>query len=67
MVLAPYGILQSLLRDRDLAATLARSARVLTPGGLFGIDLVPDVPHWREYTEPRSDARTRARRRRTSR
>jgi SAM-dependent methyltransferase len=49
MVLAPYGILQSLLRDRDLAATLRSAARVLEPGGIFGIDLVPDVPHWREY------------------
>jgi SAM-dependent methyltransferase len=49
MVLAPYGILQSLLRDRDVAATLASAARVLRPGGLFGIDLVPDVPKWREY------------------
>jgi SAM-dependent methyltransferase len=50
MVLAPYGILQSLLRDRDLRSTLASVARVLAPGGLFGIDLVPDVPNWREYT-----------------
>ena len=49
MVLAPYGILQSLLRDRDLAATLQAVARVLPPGGTFGIDLVPDVPQWREY------------------
>jgi len=49
-VLAPYGLLQSLLRDRDLSQTLASVARVLTPGGLFGIDLVPDVPNWREYT-----------------
>jgi SAM-dependent methyltransferase len=49
MVLAPYGILQSLLRDRDLTATLAAVAGVLPPGGRFGIDLVPDVPHWREY------------------
>lgn len=48
-VLAPYGILQSLVRDRDLTATLASVARVLKPGGLFGIDLVPDVPNWREY------------------
>src|SRR5689334_7958890 len=38
MVLAPYGILQSLLRERDLASTLASVARVLAPGGLFGID-----------------------------
>jgi ubiquinone/menaquinone biosynthesis C-methylase UbiE len=50
MALAPYGILQSLLRDRDLAATLASVNRVVTRGGLFGIDLVPDVPNWREYT-----------------
>jgi ubiquinone/menaquinone biosynthesis C-methylase UbiE len=49
MVLAPYGILQSLLRDNDLSATLASVARVLKPGGVFGLDLVPDVPHWREY------------------
>lgn len=49
MVLAPYGMLQSLLRDGDLRATLASVARVVRPGGLFGIDLVPDVPRWREY------------------
>ena len=50
MVLAPYGILQSLLRDRDLTATLDAVARVLAPGGTFGVDLVPDVPNWREYS-----------------
>src|SRR5262245_18819588 len=44
-----YGILQSLLSDRDLGATLRSAARVLKPGGLLGIDLVPDVPRWREY------------------
>lgn len=49
MVLAPYGILQSLLADRDLRATLESVSRVLAPGGTFGIDLVPDVPRWREY------------------
>ena len=49
MVLAPYGMLQSLLTDADLALTLASTARVLRPGGLFGIDLVPDVPRWAEY------------------
>jgi SAM-dependent methyltransferase len=49
VVLAPYGVLQSLLAERDLAATLAAVARVLVPGGLFGVDLVPDVPNWREY------------------
>lgn len=49
VVIAPYGILQSLLSDRDLAATLQATARVLRPGGWLGIDLVPDVPNWREY------------------
>jgi len=49
MVLAPYGILQSLTKPRDLAATLASVARVVERGGTFGIDLVPDVPKWREY------------------
>ena len=49
MVLAPYGILQSLLGDGDLSATLDSVARVLVRGGRFGIDLVPDVPNWREY------------------
>ena len=50
MVLAPYGILQSLTKPRDLAATLASVANVIERGGSFGIDLVPDVPKWREYT-----------------
>jgi SAM-dependent methyltransferase len=59
MVLAPYGILQSLTRDRDLAATLASAARVLEPRGRLGIDLVPDVPNWREY-ENRIQLRGRA-------
>jgi ubiquinone/menaquinone biosynthesis C-methylase UbiE len=49
LVLAPYGVLQSLLRERDLAAALEAASRVLAPGGVFGIDLVPDVPNWREY------------------
>jgi SAM-dependent methyltransferase len=47
-VIAPYGMLQSLLSDRDLHRTLAEAARVLRAGGLFGIDLVPDVPAWSE-------------------
>jgi SAM-dependent methyltransferase len=51
MVLAPYGILQSLTRPRDLAATLASVARTIVPGGIFGVDLVPDVPTWREYRD----------------
>ena len=48
-VIAPYGVLQSLLRDRDLQATLDAAVRVLRRGGLFGLDLVPDVPRWKEY------------------
>jgi SAM-dependent methyltransferase len=48
-VIAPYGVVQSLLRDRDLVQTLASVSRTLAAGGLFGIDLVPDVARWREY------------------
>jgi ubiquinone/menaquinone biosynthesis C-methylase UbiE len=50
-VLAPYGILQSLTRAGDLRAALASAARVVRPGGTFGVDLVPDVPNWREYRD----------------
>ena len=49
LVMAPYGILQSLTREADLAATLASVARVMPKGGRFGIDLVPDLPRWSEY------------------
>ena len=49
LVMAPYGILQSLVSDRDLDATLASVRRVLAGGGTFGIDLVPDLPVWKEY------------------
>jgi ubiquinone/menaquinone biosynthesis C-methylase UbiE len=49
LVLAPYGMLQSLTRERDLAETLASVARVLRRDGVFGIDLVPDLPRWAEY------------------
>jgi ubiquinone/menaquinone biosynthesis C-methylase UbiE len=49
MVMAPYGVLQSLLRERDLAATLAAVHRVLRPGGTFGVELVADLPSWDEY------------------
>jgi SAM-dependent methyltransferase len=51
IVMAPYGILQSLLRERDLAATLREVHRVLEPGGTFGIELVADLPAWKEYTK----------------
>lgn len=49
LVMAPYGILQSLIRESDLKATLASVSRVLAPGGIFGVDLVPDLPVWKEY------------------
>jgi SAM-dependent methyltransferase len=47
--IAAYGLLQSLLTDDDLDATLAEVARVLATGGRFGIDLVPDLSAWDEY------------------
>jgi ubiquinone/menaquinone biosynthesis C-methylase UbiE len=50
LVMAPYGMLQSLTSERDLAATLASVARVVRRDGIFGIDLVPDLPRWSEYT-----------------
>jgi SAM-dependent methyltransferase len=49
MVFAPYGMLQSLLRERDLQATLAAVHRVLKKGGTFGVELVADLPSWQEY------------------
>jgi SAM-dependent methyltransferase len=51
LVMAPYGILQSLTRERDLRATLDSVARMLPKGGRFGIDLVPDLPAWDEYRD----------------
>ena len=49
LVIAPYGVLQSLLRERDLAATLDAVGRVLKRGATFGIELVADLPSWEEY------------------
>jgi len=49
LVMAPYGVLQSLLRDRDLRDALASVRTVLQPGGMFAIDLVPELSRWREY------------------
>ena len=49
LVMAPYGILQSLVRDRDLHAALESISQVVPGGGRFGIDLVPDLPRWSEY------------------
>jgi ubiquinone/menaquinone biosynthesis C-methylase UbiE len=50
-VLAAYGILQSLTRERDLTSTFDSVARVLRRGGLFAIDVVPDLPKWEEYRD----------------
>ena len=49
MVMAPYGVLQSLLRERDLATTLVAVRRVLRRGGAFGVELVAELPSWKEY------------------
>jgi ubiquinone/menaquinone biosynthesis C-methylase UbiE len=49
LVIAPYGILQSLIRNHDLNRTLREVARVLRPGGTFIADLVPDLPKWKPY------------------
>jgi SAM-dependent methyltransferase len=60
LVMAPYGILQSLLASRDLAAVLAGVRRVLRPGGRVAIDLVADLPGWQEYRKERRLAGWRA-------
>jgi hypothetical protein len=49
LVVAPYGILQSLLRERDLTSTLEAVHDVLEPGGTFGMELAADLPSWQEY------------------
>lgn len=49
LVMAPYGVLQSLLRERDLAATLEAVRGVLRSGGRLVMELVADLPAWREY------------------
>jgi SAM-dependent methyltransferase len=59
LVIAPYGMLQSLTRERDLVRVLSEAARVLAPRGIFGVDLVPDLPIWDEY---RRSIRLRGRR-----
>jgi SAM-dependent methyltransferase len=50
MVMAPYGILQSLVNDRDIRATLKDVARVTAPDGIFALELVADLPAWGEYS-----------------
>ena len=49
LVMAPYGILQSLLDERLLRDTLKDVQRVLSRGGIFGLELVADLPAWDEY------------------
>lgn len=51
LVMAPYGILQSLLDERLLSATLTQVNRVLTKKGTFGLELVADLPAWDEYSK----------------
>ena len=50
LVMAPYGILQSLLDEKLLSATLRQVQRVLTRDGTFGLELVADLPAWDEYS-----------------
>jgi ubiquinone/menaquinone biosynthesis C-methylase UbiE len=51
LVMAPYGILQSLLVERDLTKTLQAVSRVLKRNGTFGLELVADLPAWSEYSK----------------
>jgi ubiquinone/menaquinone biosynthesis C-methylase UbiE len=51
LVIAPYGMLQSIIDDGDLERVLREAARVLRPGGLLGVDLVPDLAAWDEYRD----------------
>jgi SAM-dependent methyltransferase len=61
LVMAPYGILQSLTREQDLRATIASVHGVLKRRGLFVVDLVPDLPQWDEYDRRTSLAGSRGR------
>jgi len=49
IVIAAYGVLQSLTTDADLDLALTEAARVLPKGGAFGLDLVPDLTSWPVY------------------
>ena len=51
LVMAPYGILQSLLDEQLLLDTLTDVRRVLTKKGTFGLELVADLPAWEEYAD----------------
>ncbi len=59
LVMAPYGVLQSLLRNQDLRRTLVSVRSVLRPGGTFAMELVPDVPQRSEYEHRGSHCRRR--------
>ncbi len=50
LIIGAYGVVQSLVRERDLAATLRAAADLVAPGGVLALDLVPDVPRWQEYS-----------------
>ena len=50
LVMAPYGILQSLLDETLLSATLKDVRRVIARDGIFGLELVADLPAWDEYS-----------------
>ena len=50
LVMAPYGMLQSLLRDSDLTTTFGAVSQIVGKVGAFVIDLVPDLPRWDEYS-----------------
>jgi ubiquinone/menaquinone biosynthesis C-methylase UbiE len=50
LVMAPYGILQSLLDEKLLSATLKDVRRVIARNGTFGLELVADLPAWDEYS-----------------
>ena len=62
VAIAPYGMLQSLLHERDLKNALAGVHRVLEAGGTFGLELVADLPSWEEYKKKISLAGWRGRR-----
>jgi SAM-dependent methyltransferase len=51
LVMAPYGMLQSLTSDADLRAAVRSVASVLRPGGRFVMELVADLPAWQEYSD----------------
>ena len=63
LVMAPYGILQSLLRERDLTATLAAVARVLQPRRAVRHRSRRRRAGWREYARPGQPERGRRGRR----